>query len=136
MVLYTKKILFFLIIYLFSLLAISESFCQNAEGYWYLIEVKEEEWLCKRKLKDLALNQEGVLVLGIQRRGGPYIGAPQGDVSLEMGDTLTCYGQVSMLENLARRKPGPHGDDQHREATEKHRQRVEAERIQDRWRPE
>ena len=95
------------------------------------IDIKEGDWMCSQRLKDLTLNEEGVLVLGIQRKNGPFIGAPRGDSKLEAGDTLTCYGQVSMLENLAHRKPGTPGDNEHQEATEKHRQRVEAERIRD-----
>ncbi len=98
------------------------------------IEVKENEWLCRKKLQDLRLNQEGVLVLGIQRKDGPYIGAPRGEAKLEDGDVLTCYGQVSVLEELAHRKRGAPGDDQHSEAARKHRERMEAERMRDRMR--
>ncbi len=95
------------------------------------VEVHDQEWLCNKKLSELHLNQEGVLVLGVQRKEGPYIGAPRGDAVLSDGDVLTCYGQASVLEELTHREPGPCGDDQHEEAMKKHRQRVEAERIQD-----
>ena len=98
------------------------------------IEVHEGEWLCNKELHDLALNREGVLVLGIQRRKGPYLGTPKGESKLGPGDVLTCYGRVDVLENLSRRQSGGKGDDQHQEAAEKHRQRAEAERIRDKMR--
>ncbi len=98
------------------------------------IEVLEEEWLCNKKLEELRLSQEGVLVLGIQRKNGPFIGAPRGGCRLEDGDVLTCYGQCSVLEELVHREPGAAGDDQHSDAAQRHLERFEAERIEDRLR--
>jgi len=98
------------------------------------IEVEDGEWLCDKKLEDLALTREGVLILGVNRKGGPYLGAPRGDVKIHDGDVLVCYGDASVLEELSKRKSGTEGDDQHNKAAEKHKMRVEAESIRDRLR--
>jgi len=98
------------------------------------IEVRNQEWLCNKKLEDLGLNHEGVLVLGINRKNGPYMGAPKGDVKIEEGDVLTCYGVDSVLEELSRRQSGAAGDNIHHKCTQKHKQRVEAESMRDRLR--
>jgi len=98
------------------------------------LEVRNSEWLCNKMLQELRLTREGVLVLGIKRKNGPYLGAPRGDVKLQEGDVLTCYGKASVLEDLAQRRPGSAGDDQHERSAEAHKQRVEAESMQDRLR--
>ena len=57
------------------------------------IEVDPEDWLCNRKLSELSLPDEGVLILGVHRAQGEYVGAPSGKTTILPGDTLTCYGQ-------------------------------------------
>ncbi len=81
--------------------------------------VREDSWLNGKKLGELRLSDEGVLVLGIYRRlNGKevYIGAPRGDTVILAGDLLICYGHEETLRNLAKRIRGPRGDEEHREA--------------------
>ncbi len=84
-----------------------------------MIKVKEGSWLANRKLRDLKLNEEGVLVLAIYRKVNGeerFIGAPRGDTIVIPGDTMVCYGPEDTLLNLPKRLKGPIGDKEHVEA--------------------
>ncbi len=81
--------------------------------------VKEDSWLAGRKLRDLKLDEEGVLVLAIYRRVGgeeKFIGAPRGDTEILPGDVLVCYGPEEAIRNLSIRIKGAKGDAEHLEA--------------------
>ncbi len=81
--------------------------------------VREDSWLAGRRLSELGLADEGVLVLGIYRNVDGrevYIGAPRGDTVIQPGDILVCYGHEETLLNLSRRVKGAQGDADHRRA--------------------
>jgi hypothetical protein len=67
------------------------------------LAVREDEWLTGRTLAELQLASEGVLVLGIERRDGTYLGAPRGLTKVEAGDSLILYGQQETLIDLESR---------------------------------
>ena len=69
-----------------------------------------------RQLKDLKLADEGVLVLGIIRSNGNYLGTPRGDTAVKPNETLILYGRNTDIAGLDRRKKGPGGNIQHAEA--------------------
>ncbi len=97
------------------------------------IQVRENSWLVNRLLRELRLNEEGVLVLGIERRKGDrviYIGAPRGDTKIMEGDIIICYGPEEVIENLSRRIKGKLGDEEHRKEAEKERKREMLEEIE------
>ncbi len=91
-----------------------------SKGYTIsMIKVKEGSWLANRKLRDLKLIDEGVLVLAIYRKVNgeeKFIGAPRGDTILLPGDTMVCYGPEDTLLYLPKRLKGPLGDKEHEEA--------------------
>lgn len=78
--------------------------------------VQPDDWLAGKTLIELRLNQEGVLVLGISRKGGGYDGAPRGQTAIEAGDTLLIYGREKTLADLDQRRIGPEGGHQHIQA--------------------
>lgn len=78
--------------------------------------VAADDWWTDRQLRDLVLTDEGVLVLGIRRGSGSYLGAPSGDVYVRAEDTLVLYGRSEKLRNLSARKKGPGGDRAHEES--------------------
>ena len=84
------------------------------------INVKELNWLADKKLKDLNLKKEGILVLGIERAGGEYEGAPRGDTTINSKDTVTVYGLASKIKSLSERKKGTAGDLEHDREVEEH----------------
>ncbi|BAD85764.1 hypothetical membrane protein, conserved, containing TrkA-C domain [Thermococcus kodakarensis KOD1] len=86
------------------------------------IQVKRNSWLANKTLRELELDKEGVLVLGIFRKtpeGEKYLGAPRGDTQVLPGDILICYGPEEALLNLSKRVRGIKGDKEHEEAVKK-----------------
>lgn len=75
--------------------------------------VEESDWVCDRTLVDMRLNDEGILVLGIQRHNGGYDGAPKGSAAVHAGDTLLLYGHQDRIAQLDDRVKGPLGDAEH-----------------------
>lgn len=93
--------------------------------------VQEGDWLASSTLSDRALLDEGIVVLGVQRADGSYVGAPRGDTPIEPGDTLTLYGSGPRLGELDRRPAGPVGDEAHADAVVHHRLVLNAEAYSD-----
>jgi hypothetical protein len=62
--------------------------------------VAEDEWLNGRRVGDILLAQEGVVVLGIRRPIGEYISAPPVGTAFGLGDTLVVYGRLTALDEL------------------------------------
>ncbi len=86
-----------------------------ADGYVVLeLVVKESDWISNRSLAEAALSSEGVLVLGLHRASGKYVGSPNGETMVKTGDTLSLYGPIDRLEELDIRQKGYHGDRAHR----------------------
>ena len=88
-------------------------------GYVVLeLKVNEGDWVEGKPLAESRLSSEGVLVLGIHRTGGKYIGSPIGSTNLISGDSLTLYGPIDRLQELDLRKRGHDGDRAHRIAVQ------------------
>lgn len=77
------------------------------------MQVEEEDWLADRSLKDSHLWDEGIMVLGVTRLDGTYIGAPVGSTMVKPGDTLILYGRSTAVEKLDQRKTGIGGELDH-----------------------
>lgn len=88
------------------------------------IAVEEDDWLADKPLRNLDLSAEGVIVLGIVRPDGSYLGVPGGDRTLYPGDTLLAYGRERRLKELSERERGDR--DAHEAAVEAHRQETDA----------
>lgn len=66
--------------------------------------VQKEDWLCEKTLAESKLADEGVLVLGVERLDGTYLGAPRGETILLTGDTIVVYGPQETIGELDRRR--------------------------------
>jgi K+/H+ antiporter YhaU regulatory subunit KhtT len=77
--------------------------------------VEADSWVAEHRLADLHLPDEGVLVLGIRRADGSFVGAPRGHSRIHEHDTLVVYGFAHVLEDLGTRKVGIEGDRAHHE---------------------
>ena len=75
--------------------------------------VEADSWLAEHRLADLHLPDEGVLVLGIRRADGTFLGAPRGHTAVHEHDTLVMYGFADVLEDLGTRRVGMEGDRAH-----------------------
>ena len=82
------------------------------------LAVESDSWVAERELTDLHLPQEGVLVLGVRRADGTFIGAPRGHTAIHEHDTLVVYGFADVIADLGRRKIGFEGDRAHAEFME------------------
>lgn len=80
------------------------------------IKVEQQDWLADKTLNDLQLHDEGILVLGIKRSNGEYIGAPRGEIKIYNDDNVILYGRAALLESLDNRQKGQGGDQKHAEA--------------------
>jgi len=93
--------------------------------------VKAGSWLENKKLRDLKLDKEGILILAIYRRirgKEQYIGVPDGDTEIKRGDKLICYGPEKAIRNLSQRLKGKKGDEEHKEAMKEEEKRKEEEK--------
>lgn len=87
--------------------------------------VHTDDWMADRTLRELRLPDEGVMVLGIDRKAIGYIGAPTADTKILTGDKLIVYGQTKRMEDLDARRKDEHGLKAHEEAVEQHTEFVE-----------
>ena len=94
----------------YSLLHLSENYRVTE------IRVEEKNWMENKRLDQLDLSAEGIMVLGIRRGNGNYVGAPVGKTVVKKGDLLILYGRVKLLQSLERRETGNRGDEEHQDA--------------------
>ncbi len=96
------------------------------------LNVEADDWLANQALTDLKLADEGVLVLGIEKANGNYLGAPRGKTILDEDDTLLLYGRQEVIANLDERRSGASGNWEHHKAIGKQIQieREEEEELQ------
>lgn len=104
----------------------------HLSGDYSVVEllVEPDDWLAHRTLVDLKLTDEGVLVLGVEKPDGKFVGAPRGKYELVPDDNLLLYGTRSVLSNLDERRAGSHGNWEHHVAVEKqHKNQAEEEML-------
>ena len=95
------------------------------------LAVEKGDWLADKPLSQLKLTHEGVVVLGVQRGDGSYLGAPEAATTAHVGDTMIVYGRVERLKELDGRRADRAGVLKHVEAVVDQRVRVLEEREED-----
>ena len=103
-----------------SLLKLSDGFTVSE------LRVEPDDWLADKRLVELNLSREGVLVLGIRRSNDNYIGAPSGGSRICSGDTLVIYAPLKRLKELDNRCCGQEGDAAHQAAAQEYAEYVSA----------
>lgn len=90
----------------------------HVKGGWTIDELKVEEgdWIAGQTLGALDLRDEGLLVLGIDRADGEYVGTPRGRTVVAVDDTLVIYGQRRRIAELDDRRRGSAGEQAHADA--------------------
>lgn len=86
------------------------------------LKVESKDWLSEKTLMELNLAEEGVLVLGIQKPYGEYVGIPSADTRIKARDVLFLYGRGSAIQSLDRRRRGIRGELEHSEAVEQQKE--------------
>lgn len=90
--------------------------------------VHKDDWIAERPLGELRLTDEGLLVFGVIRGDGSYLGVPTKDTVLQPGDTVLVYGHDDALQALAQRPRGPGGDAAHSKGVDASQARGEHDR--------
>lgn len=98
-------------------------------------DVEEGDWVATKTLAELHLRDENVVVLGIERKDGDYVAAPDGDTRIVPGDQLLLYGHHDQLRELDERR-GESGDRAHQEAVREVDRRIEEEKRREHERGE
>lgn len=93
--------------------------------------IEEGDWLADKRLRECALLDEGVIVLGISRNDGTYVGGPTGNTEILAGDTLILYGRAEKLDELDRRRADSRGDRAHHSSVAEEREHAADERRRD-----
>ncbi len=83
------------------------------------LAVTDGHWLADRSLAELDLRREGIIVLGVVRPDGDYLGVPTRDTMLHVGDTLVLNSRAGQLADLDARRRDAEGDDARRQAVER-----------------
>jgi len=105
----------------------------NLSGDYEITEmlVEEGDWLAGKSLAETSLREEGIFVLGIQRKDGSYLGVPRGKNQIKVGDTLKLYGRQNGLKELDYRQKGHTGDQAHQQASDEQKEVREKEESAD-----
>ncbi len=62
--------------------------------------IHKNDWLENKTLKEAKLDKKGILVLGILKSCGTYIGIPKGDTVFKHNDSITLYGHTKQLNAI------------------------------------
>ncbi len=86
-------------------------------------EVDSDGWMCNRTLEELDLRQEGITILGVERKGAGYFGSPSGNFKMLPHDKVTIYGKAEGIESIYNRKKDHYAHIEHQKFVEKEEQR-------------
>ncbi len=96
------------------------------------ITVKKNSWLADKKVEELRLNLEGILILSLYRNietEEKFIGVPESNTVIEKGDILICYTREDAGKSLAQRPKGEKGDEQHQAGITKEKDLAKVRKI-------
>ena len=99
------------------------------------LAVHAGDWLADRTLVDAELSREGVLVLGIERGDGTYVGAPRGHTRIYAGDCLILYARQEALTDLDERSADIVGNMKHVIAVTRQLDELDREEAPDKGSP-
>jgi len=94
-------------------------------------EIKPDSWLADKTLAEADVAAEGILILGIKRPDGNYVGAPQGQTSINQQDRLVVYGHEDAIAQISHRLHGRSGDRAHQMAMSKQDRQLREQQAKD-----
>lgn len=95
------------------------------------LQVRSGDSMEGQTLGELRLRDEGLNVLGIERRDGSYVGAPRGETQIEAGDTVIIYGRETALAALDERRKGWRAAHEHERAVAEQRRVEQEQRLEE-----
>lgn len=93
--------------------------------------VPEDHWMVSKTLDEVKLSHEGLIVLGVKRHDGSYLGIPSDKTEVIPGDLITFYGGSKTIRSIGKRKKGESGDLAHARAVDKQEKIVKEEHQED-----
>ncbi len=76
-----------------------------ADGYHIIdLYVRDNDYFAGKKVSDSDLSAGGILLLGIEKPNGSYIGTPESDTIIQPNDLLILYGKEITIKELENRK--------------------------------
>ena len=75
--------------------------------------VDSDGWMCNRTLQELNLREEGITILGVDRKGSDYFGSPSGNFKMLADDVVTIYGKSDGIQSLYNRKKDYYAEREH-----------------------
>lgn len=102
----------------------------NLSGEYRITElpVERNNWLYNKKLQNAKLRDEGINVIAISRKGGQFVGNPNGDTRIKDGDILIVYGRANVLQKIKMRMKGMEGNHEHQQMVGKQTKILEDEK--------
>lgn len=102
-------------------------------GEYQIVElhVGHSDWIANKALASLQLRKEGVVVLGINRENGDFLGVPDGETEIRPGDVLITYGRVQNMSEIDERKIGTRGNQKHQQKVQEQVRKKKEEKIKD-----
>jgi len=93
--------------------------------------VHDDSWMAGKSLREMALSDEGILVLSVTRENGFVIGTPASSTLLQPGDRALIYGFEDNVNRLLARACGSEGDREHDLACKRQQLRLAEEHTED-----
>ncbi len=95
----------------------------NISGEYNIIQyqIQEDSWIENESLETLRITDEGILIVGIKRFDGYYVGTPHRETILYCNDEVLLYGKEANIRSLISRTKGKEGDLEHLKAIEQHK---------------
>lgn len=90
------------------------------------LAVEAGDWTAGRCLGELALREEGVVILGITGDEGRYVASPTRATRIDAGDVLQLHGDGDAVRELDMRPSGREGDLAHERAVRRRLQDSDA----------
>ena len=95
------------------------------------LHVSKNDWIANKTLADVGLRDEGIVVIGIERQNGDYLGVPYGETEIFPGDVLVVYGLGGSIEDIDQRVRGRKAEFEHRQKVEDQERRKKEEKRKD-----
>ena len=77
-------------------------------------KVDHDGWMGNRTLEQLNLREEGITILGVDRKGKGYFGSPSGEFKILPEDVVTLYGKSDGIKSIYSRKKDHYAQQEHK----------------------
>lgn len=92
-------------------------------------KVDHDGWMGNRTLEKLNLREEGITILGVDRKGVGYFGSPSGAFKILPDDVVTIYGKSEGIKSIYSRKKDFYAQQEHEKFVAKEEIRKENEQL-------